>query len=241
MRPEAVRARLAFDVERLRASALRLEAVDEQLSGLKARLEARASALASEARGAGPLLGGDGRAQIRSAQAHATALLALRAALGEVLRSPSPLALIVAMAVGRWVGALKELRLAPVSETTIRAHIEAGRIAHRLLVTLRPRDELRSGLGQLTSAVVVAEFVHEANLDDVDEQIDEGLHRAQTARGVRSPEDAVEIASRGLRAAARLLESMAERGEPAVFALLQEADVVEADVALRLSAASEQR
>jgi hypothetical protein len=225
-----VRARLAFDVERLRAAAMRLDKVDAQLSDLKAQLVARARVLAREASGLGPVFGGDGSAQIRTAQAQATAHLARRAALGDVLRSSSPLSLIVSMATSRWVGALRTLHAAAMDETALRSHVDAGRVAHRLLSILRPKDELRSGTGQLVSAVVIAEFAHPANEDDVCNQIEEGLDRARSARGIRSDEDAINAASRALRAAAELLETMADRAEPDAKRLATEADTVEAGV-----------
>lgn len=238
LRAHEVRERLAFDVERLRVAAVRLERVDAALMELRQRLESRAMALAGEAmHQAPPLLGGDGRAQIRTAQALATAHLARRVALGEVLRSSSRLSLIVAMAVNRWVSALRSISERETSERILRAHIEAGRVAHRLLKILRPKDELRSGVGQLTSAVVVAEFAHPANADDVADKIEEGLYRARAARGVRSDDDAVAAASRALRAAAQLVATMADSAEPAVHALLVEADGVEEGIASRLLAA----
>jgi hypothetical protein len=54
---------------------------------------------------------------------------------------------------------------------------------------------------------------------------------------MRTDQDALDAASRSLRAAAELLESMADRGEPAVRALLDEADAVEAHVEASLSSA----
>jgi hypothetical protein len=229
-----IRARLAFDVERLRAGVARLEGVNRALIELKARLEHRAAALAGEANGAGPMIGGDGRAQIVSAQAHATASLAQQAALGEVLRSSSRLALIAAMAASRWVSALASLSKTETSQAVLKSHIDAGRIVHQMLVMLRPKYELRSGLGQLVSAVVVAELAHPSNQDDLAEQIEEGLYRARTARGITSDEDATSAVSRALRVGADLLESMADRAEPASRALLVEAEGVEARVAQRL-------
>jgi hypothetical protein len=232
-----VRARLQFDVERLRAAAHRLEDVDVALRELRARLEARAAHLADDAK-ANAI---DDGVHIRRSQAHATAHLAKRAALGEVLRSSSPVALIAAMAASRWVGALKQLSNEKKSETTIKAHIEAGRVAHRLLGVMRPKGGIRSGAGQLTSAVVVAELAHPQNLVFVEEQIEEGLDRARSARGVWNVEDAIEAASRALRTAAELLESMADRAEPAACALVQEANAVEEKIASNLAAASSDR
>lgn len=232
-----VRAKLSFDVERLRSAAQRLEGVDANLSDLRSRLEARAAHLAHEAKEQSS----DDGVHIRRSQAHATAHLAKRAQLGEVLRSSSPLSLIAAMAASRWVGALKQLSRAKTSETTIRAHIEAGRVAHRLLGVLKPRGGLRSGLGQLTSAVVVAELAHPENAVFVAEQIEEGLDRARAARGVSNELEAIAGASRALRVAAELLESMADRSEPAASALISEADQVEEKIRADLARASGER
>jgi len=227
-----VRERLGFDVERLRAAAQRLEGVDAKLGELRRRLEARAAHLAEEAMN----VSSGGTVQLRRSQAHATAHLAKRAALGEVLCSSSPLSLIAAMAASRWVGALKALARAKASEAALRAHIEAGRVAHRLLAVLRPKGGVKSGVGQLTSAVVVAELAHPANSAFVDEQIEEGLDRARSARGVRDADEAIEAASRALRAAAELLESMADRAEPEAERLTLEADRVEERIAKDLAA-----
>jgi hypothetical protein len=225
-----VRKKLSFDVERLRAAALRLEGVDARLSELRSQLEARARHLSQEAREQGPEDG----VHIRRSQAHATAHLAKRAQLGEVLCSSSPLSLIAAMAASRWVGALKQLSEKKTSESTVRAHIEAGRIAHRLLGVLKPRAGIRSGVGQLVSSVVVAELAHAENAIFVSEQIEEGLDRARAARGVSSIDDAIEAASRALRVGAELLESMADRAEPASRLLINEADHVEEKIAADL-------
>lgn len=228
-----VRERLSFDVERLKNAAHRLESIDARLRELRQRLESRATDLAQNAKAQALA---DNAVQIQRSQAHATAHLAKRAALGEVLCSSSPLSLIAAMAASRWVGALKQLSAAKTSEATIRAHIEAGRIAHRLLGVLKRKGGIRSGVGQLTAAVVVAELAHPSNSTFIEEQIEEGLDRARSARGVWNNEDAVEASSRALRAAAELLESMADRAEPAACALVQEADGVEEKIAADLRA-----
>lgn len=233
--PAGVRQRLAFDVERLRGAASRIERVDEALARLKRELEHRATALAGQATSRVlPELGGDGLFQIRHAQAQATAELARRATLGEVLAHSGRLALIASMAVSRWVSALAQLGRSPHAEVVIKGHIDAGRLAHRMLVTLRPQDDLKSGCGQVASAVVVAELVHQDNLAFVSEQIEEGLVRGQSARGVHSPEDVVAAASRALRSAASLLERMAKDAEPAALDLSRRADEVEAEVARAL-------
>src|SRR5258708_3217337 len=111
-----VRSRLHFDVERLRQAAHRLEKIDHQLTSLRRGLETRAAHLAREAMSSGPTHAGEGIVQIRRSQAQATAHLAKRAALGEVLRSSSPLALIAAMAASRWVGSLRPIEKDPMNE-----------------------------------------------------------------------------------------------------------------------------
>jgi hypothetical protein len=68
----------------------------------------------------------------------------------------------------------------------------------------------------------------------VDEQLEEGLYRARQASAAGSDEEAVATASRALRAAARLLESMAAEAEPAARELLAEAEGVEGDALLDL-------
>lgn len=233
-----IRRRLAFDVERLRTAADRLDAVEQQLTTLRKQLEARAQTLSSEATDAPAIeLAGDGLVQIRYAQAQATANLARRATLGEVLKQSGRLSLIASMAVNRWVWALMALGDDGVSEGIVKGHIDAGRVAHRMLATLRPKDKLKSGCGQITSAVVVAEFVAGTHAAFVAEQIEEGLHRGRHAIGLRSDEDVLDAASRALRAGAELLESMCVRAEPAALRLLEAADAVESDVESKLSKA----
>lgn len=238
MEATQIRRRLAFDVERLRAAADRLDRVEQGLTRLRKQLEARAQALSSEATDAPHIeLAGDGLVQIRYAQAQATANLARRATLGEVLRQSGRLALIASMAVNRWVWALMALGEDGVSESVVKGHIDAGRVAHRMLATLRPKDKLKSGCGQITSAVVVAEFVTAANLGFVNEQIEEGLHRGRQAFSLETDEDVLDAASRALRAGAQLLESMCAKAEPAAHRLLEAANVVESEVAEKLAAA----
>lgn len=231
-----IRAALAFDTQRLRSAAVRLSAADHALTQLERKLEARAVTLSGEARAtAEPELGGDGTVQLRYAQAQATAHLARRAKLGEVLGRVGQLSLIASMAVNRWVGALERAHRGVQPEYVLKGHIDAGRVAHRMLVTLRRKDRLKSGCGQLASAVLVADLVHPDNLAFIEEQILEGLHRGRNARGVRSDADVIAAASRALRAAAELLESMAAKAEPAVEALRAEAEAVEAAVAEALT------
>lgn len=227
-----LRAALAFDVQRLLSASKRLQEVDEALTTLERKLEARAVRLSADATAAvDPELGGDGTVQLRYAQAQATAELARRAKLGEILSQVGQLSRIASMAVSRWVSALHRAHAEVLPEFVLKGHIDAGRVAHRMLVTLRRRDKLKSGCGQLASAVLVAELVHPDNLAFVEEQIIEGLFRGRNARGVRTDEEVVAAASRALRAAADLLESMATRAEPAMKALLDKAEAVEADVA----------
>ena len=226
-----IRARLAFDVERLRMAARRLESIDSSLLGLKRALEQRVETLTGEATASHDAeIHGSGAVYIRYAQAQAIAELARRAALGEVLKHAGRLSLIASMAVSRWVAALVELGTQRNSATIIKAHVDAGRIAHRTLATLRPQADLRSGCGQITSAAVVAEFVHADDRAIVDEQLEEGLHRGLRARGIHSDEDVMAAVSRALRTAAELLEHMANKAEPAASDLLAQADVVEAKV-----------
>lgn len=233
-----VRRALAFDVQRLRAAAGRLQAVDDALVELKRRLEDRAVALSGAATcRSQPEIGGDGTVPLRYAQAQATAQLARRSKLGEVLARSAPLSLIASMAVSRWIQALVRAEARPQPDYLLKGHIDAGRVAHRMLVSLRRKDRLKSGCGQLTSAVLVADLVHPDNLAFVEEQILEGLYRGRSARGVRGDEDVLGAASRALRAAATLLESMAVRAEPAAEALRAEADGVEAKVEKSLSGA----
>ncbi len=228
---QQIRSRLAFDVERLRAAARRLECIDDDLRRLKRALERRVESLTGEATTEGDAeIHGSGVVQIRYAQAQATAQLARRAALGEILQHSGRLSLISAMAVSRWMAALKELGVKPAGRPIIKAHIDAGRIAHRMLATLKPQADLRSGCGQLTSAAMVAEFVHPEDLPLIFEQLQEGLYRGHQARGVETEEDVIEAASRALRAGASLLEHKADEAEPAVNDLLSQAEGVEARV-----------
>lgn len=237
MTADGIRARLAFDVERLRTAAHRLEAVDRSLLQLKRALERRVEALTGEATNTSDAeIHGSGVVQIRYAQAQATAQLARRAALGEVLQHSGRLSLVASMAVNRWVAALVDLGTAQASPTAIRAHVDAGRIAHRMLATLRPHADLRSGCGQITSAAVVAEFVHPDDRAVIDEMLEEGLFHGRKARGVRADDDVLAAASRALRTGAELLEQMATKAEPAAADLLAQADVVEAQVAAVLLA-----
>jgi len=227
-----IRRALAFDVQRLRTAAHRLDAVDSALLTLKRKLEARAHNLTDEAaQHAEPELGGQGAVPLRYAQAQATAELARKAKLGEVLTRVGRLSMIASMAVNRWVSALQRAHAEVLPEFVLKGHIDAGRLAHRMLVTLKPRDRLKSGCGQLASAVLVAELVHPDNLPFVEEQLIEGLYRGRNARGVASDEEVLAAASRALRAGAKLLERMADKAEPAAHDLTKEAEAIEEQVA----------
>lgn len=232
---EAIRRRLSFNVERLRVAALHLQDVDRALGRLKRQLEGRALALCDQATARQvPELAGDGGTALQYAEAQAAASLARRAKLGEILARSGRLSLIASMAINRWIAALNAVSRGPQPNSVIKGHIDAGRLAHRMLVTLRRRDRLRSGCGQLTSSVVVAEFAHATNLPFVYEQIEEGLFRGRKASGVENDDDVVSAASRALRAGADLLERMASRAQPSVVALVKEAEGLEAEVRLRL-------
>lgn len=246
MRSDDVRHHLRFDVARLRSAALRVQAVDDQLRGLRRRLEARAGVLRDEADGESayhdaPEPGPVDPTPLRNAQAQATAELARRAALREVLRHSSAFSLVAAMAVSRWVQAIVSSAAGGASLerqiSSAKGHIDAGRLAHRMLVTLRRGRGLRSGCGQLVCAVVVAELTPPELSEFLAEEIEEGLGRALTARGVRSHADALAAASAALRQGAKLLEGMAERAEPAALDLVTRADAVEGEVERRLATA----
>ncbi len=228
---EQIRARMSFDVERLRAAATRIEVVDEALNRLRSGLKNRAALLSGEAtERVRPEIDGDGLVHIRYAQAQATAELARRATLGNVLAHSSRLSLIACMAISRWIAALRELGAAPSQKAIIKGHIDAGRLAYRCLRVLRSSAKLKSGCGQITSAVVVAEFTHPQDLSFVGREIEEGLYRGLKAQGVHQDADVVSQSSRALRLAAELLENMAAQAEPAATELQERAERVEAEV-----------
>ncbi|MEM7675204.1 MAG: hypothetical protein AAF449_04275 [Myxococcota bacterium] len=237
---DQIRARLAFDVERLRTAAYELDRIDGALRTLKRRLERRVLTLTEEATCEHDAeIHGSGSVFIRYAQAQATAQLARRAALGEVLQHTGRLSLIASMAVSRWLSALVELGERRSTASIIKAHIDAGRIAHRTLATLKPSADLRSGCGQITSAAMVAEFVHPDDLHLVNEQLEEGLFRGRRARGIAGDDDVIAAASRALRTGADLLERMVRKAAPAADELLAQADEVESKVETDLKARSD--
>lgn len=230
--PAGIRGRLRFDIDRVREAAWRLERVDSALTELRSHLEARARRLSLEATAKDrPELGGGG-VHVRYAQAFAVAALAKRASLREVV-SVESLALIASMAVTRWLLALRGIGQRPSGERMIHAEVEAGRVAYRLLVLLRRGRGLVFGMGQLTAAVVVAEFAHPGDAGFVDTEIREGLERAR--RGGFDGDRALQACSSALREAAHLLEVMAEHAEPIIERLLSEADGIEAKVERELS------
>lgn len=248
-RAEAIRHQLRFDVARLGQAAARLQGVDDGLRALKHRLEARSRVLRDEAAGVAEPLEPEPAlcpvTPIRSAQAQATAELARRAALGEVLRHAGTLPLLATMAVSRWLDALQSQLPADAAgedperharaQALAKGHIDAGRLAHRMLRTMRRGTGMRSGCSQLVASVVVAELAPPALGGFVAEQIEEGMERALRFRGVRAEADALRAASAALREGARLLESMADRAEAAVAQLRDQADAVEDRVAADLA------
>jgi len=231
-----IRQRLSFDVGRVQRAGARVVRVDRDLCSLKHALEARARHLSGEATKSVAVEMSDARLQVRYAQAQATAALARRATWNEILSHGRRLSLIASMAVTRWIQALTELGQAPASTAVIKGHIDAGRLAHRLMAVWSPRAGLLSGCGQLAAALVVAEFIHPDNQPYLDEQLEEGLQRGYLARGVRGADDIFLAVSSALRLASELLEGMADEAEPAARVLLAEAQTVEADVAARLVA-----
>ena len=227
-----VRGRLRFDVDRLRDAAWRLERVDEALGQLRRHLEARARALSYDATAEGRPELANGGVHLLYAQAAATAQLARKAALGEILSTTS-LSLIAAMAVSRWLWALRSAGHEPRGPTVVRAQIEGGRVAYRTLAALRRKKGLVAGMGQLASAVVVAELVHRDDHRHVEVELAHAIARGEKAAAALD-EDLMASASLAIRDAAELLERMAARAEPAIQRLLEEADEVEARVAAAL-------
>jgi hypothetical protein len=236
--PSEVRRRLAFDIERLAAAADRMERVDAQLHALRRHLQDRACSLSEGATGV-ERPESDGLIHIQYAKAQATAELARKATLRDVLTHSGALSLIASMAVTRWVAALRELTKAPAAELQIKAHIDTGRLAYRTLSVLRPKHGLLTGCGHLTSAVVVAEFVHPDDAPFIEDELEVALDRGRTARGIGTIEDVVTVASKAIRAGAELLESMALEAEPAAADLLAKADAVEATVEASLQSAAD--
>ncbi|MEM1023227.1 MAG: hypothetical protein AAF627_14680 [Myxococcota bacterium] len=233
--PQRIQTHLRFDVERLRASAQRLFEVEAHLLRLRDHLEHRAQGLRVQAMdaGAAELGGSASRTQIWYAQAQAAAELAKTATMQGILRPNGRLALVAAMALNRWVAALQSLSEGPVSETVIFRHVQAGRLAHRTLRTLKPQSGMRRYCGVLTSSLVVSEFVHPGNAGHVAQEMKRGIERAKLDRR-RSDEVILEAVSAALRTGARLAESTAEKAEPKARELAARAERVESDVEARL-------
>jgi hypothetical protein len=224
-----VRTRLRFDVERLRAGSGRLVEVETRLWVIRDRLEERAEELSRRA-----MASSLPEIRLWFAQAQAAAELARTATLHSILRPTGRFALVTAMAVNRWVHALQSLSESPVNEATIHRHVQAGRLAHRTLRTVRPRSGMRKYCGVLTSAVVVAEFVHPDNTDLVEARIEAGLQRARLDPR-RSDEAILDAVSAALRTGARVAEMVADRAEPRTQALAERAESVESEVAARFA------
>ena len=233
-----VRTRLRFDVDRLRDAAWRLERVDSSLSQLRRHLEARARHLSRDATDENkPELEGRGGVHLLYAQASATAQLARKASLGEILSTTS-LSLIASMAVSRWLWALRAAGHEPRGPKVVKAQIEGGRIAYRTLAALRGKKGLVAGMGQLAASVIVAELVHADDRRHVEVELVAALARADRAADELG-EDVMAAASLAIREAAELLEKMAAKAEPAIQRLLEEADQVESRVASQLGFASD--
>lgn len=230
MQPELVRSHLRFDVERLRAASQRLFEVEDGLLRLRSALETHADRLARRATAAQSAP----RSRLWIAQAQAAADLAKESTLHAITGPSRPLAIVALMAVNRWVQALQGLAGARASATVIHRHVQAGRLAHRALRTLKPGSGMRRYCGVLTSAVVVAEFVHPQDAPVIRREIEAGIARAQQGAG-RSDAVVLEAVSAALRTGARLAESVADRAEPRALELAQRAESVEAEVKARLS------
>lgn len=106
-------------------------------------------------------------------------------------------------------------------------------MAYRTLAALRRKKGLVAGMGQLASAVVVAELVHRDDQRHVEVELAHAIARGEKAAAALD-EDLMASASLAIRDAAELLERMAARAEPAIQRLLEEADEVEARVAAAL-------
>lgn len=229
----ALRARFRFDVARLRSAAARVDEVDRQLRGARDSLRSKSGGwtkLAIDLRH--PELGGSEGVQLLYAKAHAAAALSRRATLRELLSTAvDGLAIVSSMATSRWVASLQGLRDHPHGETLLRSHIEAGRMAYRVLRSVRRQLRHVEGLGQLTSAIVVLEFAHPTDQAYVAGHAFEGLARARSnAEETEGDEVLYGYASAALREATSVLESVAARSEPLATKLVGDADLLEARV-----------
>lgn len=234
-----LRARFRFDITRLRSAAVRVDEVDRRLRLARESLGIRSRAFAKLGLDLErPELGGTERVQLLYAKAHAAALLARRAGLRDLLSSAADgLALVSSMATSRWVASLHGLRRYPHGDALVRPHIEAGRVAYRVLRSVRRSLTHVEGLGQLTSALVVLEFVHPKDEAYVAAHVLEGLSRARSNRAPGQTDEMLfGYCSAALREATLILEAVADRSEPLVAGLVGEADQLEADIEARLTA-----
>ncbi|MBI2374477.1 MAG: hypothetical protein HYV07_10830 [Deltaproteobacteria bacterium] len=195
-----------------------MDTIDARVTSLRRTLLRRARALSVEATnpGASP-----SHASLAAAQAHALATLARKVALPELLADPGgeSLSIIAAMATSRW---LSELRREPKQGRALRLELEAGRIAHRVLRSIRRRRGLEPGYGRLVSAIVAYEFAHPNERPYL-----LGLIEAEAATNVDA---ALLAASAALREAALVLEWAATRAEPRLLLLESEAVRAEGSV-----------
>ncbi|MBI4816415.1 MAG: hypothetical protein HY791_09155 [Deltaproteobacteria bacterium] len=201
-----------------------MELVDTRVSELRARLFSRAKVLSIEA--TNPQTH-PAEASLAAAQAHALASLARKVALAELLADPGggSLSLIAAMAVSRW---LSELRREPKRGRALRLELEAGRVAHRVLRSIRRHRGLEPGHGRLVSAIVAFEFAHPAERAYL-----ESIVESEAGEKV---EEAVLAASSALREAALVLEWAATRAEPRIAKLEADAALAEGKVRSSLEA-----
>lgn len=235
----ALRARFRFDIARLRGASARVHAVDGQLRRARESLRTKSGGwtkLAVDLRH--PELGGSPGVQLLYAKAHAAAALSRRAGLRELLATAADgLALVSSMATSAWVASLQGLRAHAHGETLLRSHVEAGRMAYRILRSVRRQLDHVEGIGQLTSALVVFEFVHPLDERFVAAQLCEGLARARANAGPgQTDEDLHARVSAALREATLVLEAVAERSEPLADGLAREADGLERRVESLLEA-----
>ena len=235
MSSDELRDRLAFAVSRLAQAADRLQDVDFELYSLKVRLEKRALELAEEGNAVGSEQDYSSN-RLRLAQSHAIAQLARKAVLTELVRSKrKAIPMMAASAISRWIGSLRTLSARPVGSRRVRLFVESGRVACRVLRSVRRGRGLQEGVSLLGSALVVAEFVHPDDYQYVETAIDEGLKRALFSRRIHSTEQAIETCSLLLRESAHILEQIAARAEPAVDDLLERSATVEDEVQSELS------
>lgn len=218
---KAIRACVAPEVKRLAEASASIDLLDQALIALGGGLRRRLSQLRADC--LSPVQAGV--IHLKNAEAQRAAELARRATLGEILKRSGRLKLIAAMAVSRWLKALSSLKARDLSEAEVKAHVDAGRIAHRCLVSLRPAYGLQSGAGQLTASVVVAGFLSEAQAPLIEAQLLSGLRRASQAMG--SEEAALEAVRRALLSGEALLLKMVEEAKPVAADLMAQAAAID--------------